>query len=119
MKPQFHPSSDDITVESILHALSDPARAQIFAGIARSECARTCAAFLELSDRKLPKSTLSQHFRTLRAAGLIRNKRQGVKIYNTPRCEEIDKRFPGLLAAIMNALAVQMDRERPLDELGR
>jgi DNA-binding transcriptional ArsR family regulator len=47
MKPQFHPSADDITVESILHALSDPARVQIFAAIARSECAQTCAAFLE------------------------------------------------------------------------
>ena len=47
MKPQFHPSADDITVESILYALSDPARAQIFAAIARSKCAQTCAAFLD------------------------------------------------------------------------
>jgi DNA-binding transcriptional ArsR family regulator len=119
MKPQFHPSADDITVESILHALSDPARVQIFAAIARSECAQTCAAFLELSDRKVAKSTLSGRFRTLREAGLIKSERRGVKMYNTPRCEEIDKRFPGLLTAIMNALAVQTDSERPLDELGR
>src|SRR6266404_837809 len=100
MKPQFHPSADDITVESILHALSDPARVQIFAAIARSACAQTCAAFLELSDRKVPKSTLSQRFRTLRESGLIRSERRGVKMYNTPRCKEIDKRFPGLLTAI-------------------
>jgi DNA-binding transcriptional ArsR family regulator len=119
MKPQFHPSADDITVESILYALSDPARVQIFAAIARSECAQTCAAFLELSDRKVPKSTLSQRFRTLREAGLIRSERRGVKMYNTPRCKEIDQRFPGLLTAIMNALAMQTERERPLDELGR
>jgi len=118
MQPLFHPSADDITVEAILYALSDPARVQIFAGIARSECAQTCAAFLGLGDRKVPKSTLSQHFRVLREAGLIRSERQGVKMYNTPRCEEIDKRFPGLLAAIMNALGMQTDRERPLDKLG-
>jgi DNA-binding transcriptional ArsR family regulator len=114
MNPQFHPSADDITVESILHALSDPARVQIFAAIARSECAQTCPAFLELSDRQVPKSTLSQRFRTLREAGLIRSERRGVKMYNTSRCKEIDERFPGLLTAIMNALALQTERERPL-----
>jgi hypothetical protein len=37
MKPQFHPSADDITIESILHALSDPAGVQIFAAIAQSD----------------------------------------------------------------------------------
>jgi DNA-binding transcriptional ArsR family regulator len=113
MKPQFHPSADDITVESILHALSDPARVQIFAAIARSERAQTCAAYLELSDRKVPKSTVSQRVRTLREAGLIRSERRGVKTYNTPRCKEIDKRFPGLLTALMNAFALQTERERP------
>jgi DNA-binding transcriptional ArsR family regulator len=79
MKPQFHPSDDDITIESILHALSDPAGVQIFAAIAQSECAQPCAAFLvELSDRNVPKSTLSQRFRTPREAGLIRSERPGV-----------------------------------------
>lgn len=79
MKPQFHPSADDITIESILHALSDPAGVQIFAAITQSECAQPCAAFLaELSDRKVPKSTLSQRCRTLREAGLIRSERPGV-----------------------------------------
>ena len=114
MKPLFHPSADDITVESILYALSDPARVQIFAAIAQSECAQTCAEFLELSDRKVPKSTLSQRFKTLREAGLIRSERRGVKMRNTPRCQEIDKRFPGLLTAISNALAMQTQRERPV-----
>src|SRR5258707_7845749 len=88
MKPQFHPSADDITVESILHALSDPARVQIFAAIARSECAQTCAAFLELSDRKVAKSTLSGRFRTLREAGLINRETRGGNIENTPPCQE-------------------------------
>jgi len=113
MKPLFHPSADEISVEGILHALSDPARAQIFAQIAQSDCARTCSALLELTARKVPKSTLSQHFKALREAGLIRSERRGVEMYNTPRCSEIDKRFPGLLAAIVNAHKVQMERERP------
>jgi DNA-binding transcriptional ArsR family regulator len=114
MKPLLHPSVDDITVESILHALSDPARVQIFAAIAQSGCAQSCAVWLELSDRKVPKSTLSQRFKTLREAGLIRSERRGVKMYNTPRCQEIDRRFPGLLTAISDALAIQTQRQRPV-----
>jgi DNA-binding transcriptional ArsR family regulator len=110
MKPLFHPSAEDISVEGILHALSDPARAQLFAEIAQSDCARTCSALLELTDRKVPKSTLSQHFKALREAGLIRSERRGVEMYNTPRCAEIDKRFPGLLPAIVNAHKMQTDR---------
>ena len=114
MKPLFHPSADDITVERVLHALSDPARVQIFAAIAQSECAQTCAVLSKLSDRQVPKSTLSQRFKTLREAGLIRSERRGVKMYNTPRCQEIDKRFPGLLTAISKALAMQIQRQRPV-----
>ena len=34
MRPLLHPSADDITVEGILHALSDPVRADLFARIA-------------------------------------------------------------------------------------
>jgi DNA-binding transcriptional ArsR family regulator len=58
----------------------------------------------------VPKSTLSQHFKALREAGLIRSERRGVEMYNTPRCAEIDRRFPGLLAAIVNAHKMQTNR---------
>jgi len=112
MRPLVHPSAEDITVEGILHALSDPVRAQIFAKIARSDGAHTCSAFLELSDKSVPKSTLSQHFKALREAGLIRSERKGVEMHNTPRCDEIDKRFPGLLAAIIAAHKTQNARRK-------
>ena len=111
VRPLLHPSADDITVEGILHALSDPVRVRIFADIARSECAQTCSAFLEVRDRAVPKSTLSQHFKALREAGLIRSERKGVEMHNTPRCDEIDKRFPGLLTAIIEAHKAQTARE--------
>ncbi|HET6430992.1 helix-turn-helix domain-containing protein [Dyella sp.] len=103
MKPLVHPSIDDITVEGILHALSDPVRAAIYADMAAAEGAQTCSTFLQVVDRAIPKSTLSQHFRTLREAGLVRSERQGVEMLNTTRCSEINQRFPGLLPAIMNA----------------
>ena len=107
MRPLIHPSIDDITVEGILHALSDPVRATIYADLAASACATTCSNFLQVSDRAIPKSTLSQHFRALREAGLIRSERHGVEMHNTSRCKEIEQRFPGLIAAILNAHRVQ------------
>ena len=108
MKPLFHPSVQDLTVEQILHALSDPARVAIWAKIVGSECSLTCSNFLHLEDKSIPKSTLSQHFKALREAGLIRSERRGVEMLNTSRCREIESRFPGLVAAILNAYRVQL-----------
>lgn len=105
MRPPFHPSVEDITVAGILHALSDPIRAAIYASIATQSCAQNCSQFLQISDQPIPKSTLSQHFKILREAGLIRSARHGVEIQNTPRADEVDRRFPGLLRAILNAYA--------------
>jgi DNA-binding transcriptional ArsR family regulator len=112
MRPLFHPSIEDVTVEGILHALSDPVRVAIFAEIAGSNCPQNCSNFLQVSEKAIPKSTLSQHFKILREAGLIRGERRGVEMHNVSRCVEIDKRFPGLIAAIINAHKIQSDRER-------
>lgn len=103
MRPLFHPSIDDVQLGAILHALSDPVRVEIFASIASADCAQTCTAFASVGDRTIPKSSLSQHFRVLREAGLIRSERQGVEMRNTSRCVEVHDRFPGLLAAILEA----------------
>jgi len=103
MRPLFHPSVDDISVEGILHALSDPVRVQIFAEIAQSHCPKTCSNFLVVRNRTLPKSTLSQHFKILREAGLIRSERKGVEMHNTTRCAETADRFGELISAILGA----------------
>ena len=108
MKPLFHPSIEDVTVEAILHALSDPVRVAIFAQIAGASCPQTCSNFVNISQKAIPKSTLSQHFKALREAGLIRGERQGVEMRNTSRCTEIDKRFPGLIASIVKAHNIQL-----------
>jgi DNA-binding transcriptional ArsR family regulator len=112
MRPLIHPSTDDVTVEGILHALSDPVRVHIFSEIAQGKGSQICSAFLEVSDRSIPKSTLSQHFKALREAGLISSERRGVEMHNTARCEEINAKFPGLLPAIMNAHRTQMEHKR-------
>jgi DNA-binding transcriptional ArsR family regulator len=107
MRPLFHPSIEDVTVEGILHALSDPVRVAIYSQIVGSVCPQNCSDFLNVSEKGIPKSTLSQHFKALREAGLIRGERVGVEMRNTSRCAEIDKRFPGLIMAIVKALNVQ------------
>lgn len=107
MRPLFHPSIEDVSVEGLLHALSDPLRVAIYASIASADCAQTCSVFLQLGGRQVPKSTLSQHFKALREAGLIRSERRGNELHNTTRCAEIEERFPGLLRAIINAHAAQ------------
>ncbi len=109
MRPLLHPSVEDITVEGILHALSDPVRAVIFSGIAMSDCSQNCTNFSSIGDREIPKSTLSQHFKALREAGLIHSERLGVEMRNTSRCAEIDERFPGLLPAIIKAHQLQLE----------
>ena len=111
MRPLFHPSIEDVTVEAILHALSDPVRVAIFAQIVGSDCSHNCSNFLQVSEKTIPKSTLSLHFKALREAGLIRGERRGVEMHNTSRCAELDKRFPGLIAAIVKAHKLQSEQK--------
>lgn len=107
MRPLIHPSVEDITVEGILHALSDPVRVQILVGIAKAECPQSCAKYQMIENRELPKSTLSQHFKVLREAGLIRSERKGVELHNSTRYAEICERFGSLLTAILDAYAAE------------
>ena len=108
MRPLIHPSIADVTVEGILHALSDPVRVAIFADVVGQECSHSCATFANISKKPIPKSTLSQHFKVLRESGLIRGERIGVEMRNSARCEEIDTRFPGLIGSIVQAHTIQL-----------
>jgi DNA-binding transcriptional ArsR family regulator len=114
MRPLFHPSVEDVTVEAILHALSDPFRVAIFLELEGSHVSQICADFLSISETPTNKSTVSRHLKVLREAGLVRGERRGVEMYNTSRCLEINNRFPGLLASIVAAHAVQLrSKSRP------
>ena len=92
MRPLLHPSIEDVTVEGILYALSDPVRVAIFAQIAGARCSQNCSAFLEVKEKSIPKSTLSQHFKALREAGLIRmcGGRCGKAARGSEHCDETE-----------------------------
>jgi DNA-binding transcriptional ArsR family regulator len=103
----------DVTVEGILHAFSDPVRVQIYAEIAVAECPQRCSNFLKLKGKELAKSTLSQHFKILREAGLIRTVKNGVTMHNTTRCAELKDRFGELVPTIIGAYLQQDKKRKP------
>jgi len=107
VRPLVHPAIEDITVEGVLYALSDPVRVAIYADIVAQDCAQTCSTFLTVRDKAIPKSTLSQHFKVLRENGLVRSERHGVEVRNISRCAEVESRFPGLIGSIVNAYMIQ------------
>jgi len=96
MRNYAHPDLADVSIEHLLHALSDPVRLDIVRQLARDGEA-SCAAL----DGGRPKSSMSHHFRVLRSAGLVHTRIAGVQHMNTLRREEVDARFPGLLGAVL------------------
>src|SRR5262245_1876934 len=107
MRPLHHPNLKEITVEGVLHALSDPLRARIYARLAASDSAQICSAFLNVKEAPLPKSTLSHQFRILREAGLIRSEKRGVELHNRTRCEELKTKFGPLIELVLKAYMFQ------------
>lgn len=110
MRPLHHPHIDEITVQGILYAFSDPVRVRIFTQLLHSDCSKNCSTFVNIVDEPLPKSTLSQHFKILREAGLVRSERKGVELQNRTRCEELKDRFSHLINAILAAYENEAER---------
>jgi DNA-binding transcriptional ArsR family regulator len=95
-----HPAVEDLDLAAVLHALSDPVRLEIVAGLAGGD-ERTCGSF----DVAVTKSTCTHHFRVLREAGLIHQRQQGTMRLNSLRRDDLEARFPGLLGTILEAAA--------------
>ena len=110
MRALKHPNLSDISVEHVLHALSDPIRLEIVRQIARQgEC--SCNAV----DCGRAKSSMSHHFRVLRDGGVIRTRNEGTVHMNALRRDELDARFPGLLGAVLAAAGVAATADEAAD----
>jgi DNA-binding transcriptional ArsR family regulator len=99
--PLAHPAREDLELATVLHALSDPMRLRIVAGLA-VESDRTCKSF----GLPVTKSTCTHHFRVLREAGVIRQRLEGTTKLNSLRREDLEARFPGLLDSVLAAAAI-------------
>lgn len=94
-----HPSKDDITLEGVLQALADPMRLRIIKRLMNVDSCMSCSEAAPCPD--MAKSTLSNHFRMLREAGLIRTTKKGVENQNVVRIDDINSKFPGLLELVL------------------
>ena len=98
MRALHHPRTEEISLEDVLHALSDPVRLKIVEAIAdRDE--RNCSSV----EASVSKSTLSHHFKVLREAGVTHTRANGTQRLISLRREDLEERFPGLLGSILAA----------------
>ncbi|HEY3688658.1 MAG TPA: helix-turn-helix domain-containing protein [Streptosporangiaceae bacterium] len=99
MRPLPEPARDALTLAPVLHALGDPARLELVRRAWEAEPGSTCS---DLADGMgVPVSTLSNHFRILREAGLISMTVDGRHRRIRPRTDDLAARFPGLLDPIL------------------
>ena len=104
-----HPACEEIRLEGVLHALSDPVRLGIVHELAAEGVALACSHF----DVPVSKSTTTHHFRVLRESGVIRQTYEGTAKLNALRRDDLDDLFPGLLDALLAAATRQAARRRP------
>lgn len=101
-----HPAREEIRLESVLHALSDPMRLQVVRELAADGDELSCSHF----DLPVTKSTTTHHFRVLRESGVIRQVYRGTAKMNGLRREDLGDLFPGLLDSVLAAATRQADR---------
>jgi DNA-binding transcriptional ArsR family regulator len=94
------PAPEEMTLVSVLSALSDPVRLGYVQVLARHPDEVACGDVLAETDFRISKSTLSHHLRVLREAGLTHTRVVGVRRFVRLRRDEVEGRFPGLLAAV-------------------
>ncbi|ALG13349.1 ArsR/SmtB family transcription factor [Kibdelosporangium phytohabitans] len=96
MRPLAQPASDSIELVSVLHALGDPVRLELVRR-AWATPGLTCSA----DGLSVPASTLTNHWRILREAGVVSMTVDGRHRRIQLRAEDLRARFPGLLDLIL------------------
>ncbi|MGH3001127.1 MAG: ArsR/SmtB family transcription factor [Gaiellaceae bacterium] len=89
---------DELEITPVLQALGDPVRLAIVRRLAGGEPVACGTFHLGVSP-----STLTHHLKVLRQAGVVDTRVDGKRRLNMLRREELDRRFPGLLDAVIEA----------------
>jgi DNA-binding transcriptional ArsR family regulator len=97
-----HPDRDQILLENVLAALANPLRLRIV-GVLADGGEHSCGSILD----DISKSTLTHHWRVLRDSGVIWQRPHGRENLLSLRRDDLEARFPGLLASVCGALAVR------------
>ncbi|MFB6947394.1 ArsR/SmtB family transcription factor [Streptomyces sp. NPDC060286] len=101
-----HPTRDEIRIETVLRALSDPMRLRVVRELAVADSELTCSRF----DLPVSKSTSTHHFRVLRESGIVQQFYRGTAKMNGLRRDDLEALFPGLLDTVLDAANRQVQR---------
>ncbi|GAA1673116.1 ArsR/SmtB family transcription factor [Fodinicola feengrottensis] len=99
-----HPPIETVTLTDVFGALADPVRllaVRTLAGLGSSPCNDLYRA----AGLTIGRSTFSHHQKILREAGLIHERIDGARRILSIRTDDLDSRFPGLLAVIATETA--------------
>jgi DNA-binding transcriptional ArsR family regulator len=97
MKTFTHPNLETVSLATVMQALADPCRQKIVLALKDADGqGLACNVF----DLNVSKATASHHFETLRSAGIIESRWEGVKCLSVLREKELNQRFPGLVDLI-------------------
>lgn len=94
-EPLPEPAVEDLRLETVLGALSDPLRLRIVRKLLleSEQFDHSCGWF----GLERPKSSLTHHFKALREAGVTRQRQYGLERRSHVRIDDLNARFPGLL----------------------
>ena len=107
MKVVSHPRVQDLELTKVLQALGDPLRLEVVRMLATGTdlpCSALCLG--------RPKSSMSHHFKNLIDAGVLRVDVLGNRHINNLRSDDLERRFPGLLRAVVNAPSADKKKRR-------
>jgi DNA-binding transcriptional ArsR family regulator len=96
-----HPARDELRLEAVLHALSDPVRLRMVRALAERGGEVACGRV----PVPVSKSTSTHHFKVLREAGVVAQRDEGTTRLTALRRADLDARFPGLLDSVLAAAA--------------
>jgi DNA-binding transcriptional ArsR family regulator len=104
------PTRESLVLASVLHALGDPVRLEL---VRRASAIpeSTCAALADGLD--VPLSTLTNHWRILREAGLISMTVDGRHRRIRLRAKDLRDQFPDLLDPILRLSAAESSNSDP------
>ena len=96
-----HPGAEEITLTSVLGALSDPVRLAVVAELAAAQGGERGSGEFDCG---VASSTLSHHLKVLRLAGVISHRKEGTRCFVSLR-PDLERALPGVLGAILRAAA--------------
>ncbi len=97
----YHPPVDALQIDTVLASLGHPIRLAILRELAAGddEVGLVCGSL----DIGVTKATATHHWRMLREAGVIRQWQVGRNHFVALRRDDLESRFPGLVAIVVAA----------------